>query len=156
MENTLKYLWSCTTGFFALFVPVRGLVVCVMIFMAIDFVTGVAAGRCRARRAGLEWRFSSRRAWNTVTKLIFVMAGIALAWMLDSIVLTFVELHLARIFTGFVCGVEFWSYLENAADISGHPLFTSVKKLLKKRVDKTLEAQIMDHGSCESKVKITP
>lgn len=67
------------------------------------------------------------------------MAGIALAWMLDSIVLTFVELHLAKIFTGFVCGVEFWSYLENAADISGYPVFTAVKNLLKRKVDKTLE-----------------
>lgn len=139
MESTLKFVWGCVTGFFALFVPVQGLVVCAMVFVAIDFVTGVIAGRCRARRAGLAWTFSSRRAWNTVTKLIFVMAGIALAWMLDSMVLTFVELHLAKIFTGFVCGVEFWSYLENAADISGHPVFTAVKNLLKKRVDKTLE-----------------
>ena len=139
MENTLKYLWGCATGIFALFVPVQGLIVCAMVFVAIDFVTGVVAGRCRASRAGLEWNFSSRRAWNTVTKLIFVMAGIALAWMLDSMVLTFVQLHLAKIFTGFVCGVEFWSYLENAADISGHPVFRALKRLLKSRVDRALE-----------------
>ncbi len=139
MENTLKWLWGGVTAFFALFVPIQGLVVCVMVFVAIDFVTGIIASRCRARRAGLQWRFSSRRAWDTVTKLIFVMAGIALAWMLDSMVLTFVQLHLAKIFTGFVCGVEFWSYLENAADISGNPVFTAVKRLLKKKVDKTLE-----------------
>jgi phage-related holin len=123
----------------ALLVPVQGLIVCAVIFVGIDFVTGVIASRCRARRAGLMWRFSSRRAWNTVTKLIFVMAGIALAWLLESVVLTFVELHLAKIFTGFVCGVEFWSYLENAADITGHPLFTALRRLLKKRVDDTLK-----------------
>lgn len=139
MENTLKYLWGCVTGFFALLVPIQGLIVCAMVFVAIDFATGIVASRIRARRAGLRWNFSSRRAWDTVTKLIFVMAGIALAWMLDSMVLTFVELHLARIFTGFICGVEFWSYLENAADITGHPVFTAVKNLLKKKVDRTLE-----------------
>jgi phage-related holin len=123
----------------SVFVPVRGLILCAVIFVGIDFVTGVVASRCRARRAGLEWRFSSRRAWNTVIKLIFVMAGIALAWLLESVVLTFVELHLAKIFTGFVCGIEFWSYLENAADITGHPLFHTLKRLLKRRVDDALK-----------------
>lgn len=139
MDDILKYLSGAVSGVIGLLVPVQGLVMCAMAFIAIDFATGIAASRCRARRAGLKWRFSSRRAWNTVTKLIFVMAGIALAWMLDSVVLTFVDLHLARIFTGFVCGVEFWSYLENAADISGHPVFGAVKNLLKKKIDKTLE-----------------
>ncbi len=136
MESTVKYLWGAFTGVCALFVPVRGLIVCTVIFVAIDFATGVAASYVRTRRAGLKWTFSSRRAWDTVTKLVFVMAGIALAWLLDSVVFTFVELHLAKIFTGFVCGVEFCSYLENAADISGQPLFRALKNLLKKRVDK--------------------
>lgn len=141
MEDMLKYLSGAVSGLLGLFVPVQGLILCAMAFIAIDFVTGIAASRCRAGRAGLKWRFSSRRAWNTVAKMIFVMAGIMLAWMLDSVVLTFVELHLARVFTGFVCGVEFCSYLENAADISGHPVFGAVKNLLKKKVDKTLENQ---------------
>lgn len=139
MENTLKYLWAAGGSFIALFCPVGPLMICAVSFIAVDFATGVIAGRVRAARAGLAWSFSSRRAWDTVTKLTFVMAGIALAWMLDSMVLTFVELHLAKIFTGFVCGIEFWSYLENAADISGHPMFTAVKKLLKRRVDKVLD-----------------
>lgn len=139
MEDMLKYLWGTLSALFALFVPIQGLIVCAMAFVAIDFATGIVASRCRARRAGLKWSFSSRKAWDTVVKLIFVMAGIALAWMLDSVVLTFVELHLAKIFTGFVCGVEFWSYLENAADISGHPVFGAVKRLLKGKVDKALD-----------------
>ncbi|MDR0907560.1 MAG: phage holin family protein [Rikenellaceae bacterium] len=139
MENLLKYAWGLTSGVCALLVPVRGLIVCAMVFVAIDFVTGVIASRCRARRAHLAWSFSSRRAWNTVVKLIFVMAGIVLAWMLESVVLTFAELHLAKIFTGFVCGVEFRSYLENAADISEHPLFTALKTLVKGKIDRTLD-----------------
>ncbi len=139
MEGAVKYLWGGVTGLAALFVPVRGLVLCALVFVTIDFATGVAASRCRARRGGLAWGFSSRRAWDTVLKSVFVMAGIVLAWLLDSVVLTFVELHLAKIFTGFVCGVEFWSYLENAADISGQPVFRLLKRLLKRKVDRTLE-----------------
>jgi phage-related holin len=115
------------------------LVLCAVAFVAIDFVTGVAASRRKARRGGEEWRFSSRRAWDTVLKLVFVMAGIVLAGMLDSVVITFVELHLARIFTGFVCGVEFWSYLENASEISGQPLFRNFAGMLKRKLDRILK-----------------
>ena len=125
-----KFLFGGAAGLFALLAPVRGLILCALVFVAIDFITGVAASRCRARREGHAWSFSSRRAWNTVLKLVFVMAGILLAWLLDSVVLTFVELNLAKLFTGFVCGVELGSYLENAAEISGQPVFRSVKKLL--------------------------
>ncbi len=139
MGGAIKYLWGGLTGLFALLIPVRGLVVCALLFVAIDFATGVWASRRRARRKGTPWSFSSRRAWDTVLKAVFVMAGIVLAWLLESVVLTFVELHLAKIFTGFVCGVEFWSYLENAADISGHPLFRAARRLLKRRVDDSLK-----------------
>ncbi len=123
----------------ALLAPVNGLIICALTFIAIDFATGIWAGYRRARRAGLDWTFSSRRAWDTLTKLVFVMAGIALAHLLDTVVITFVQLNLAKLFTGFVCGVEFWSYLENAADISGHPLFRAIKRLLKSKVDGTLK-----------------
>ena len=119
---------------FALLAPVQGLVLCAVAFVAIDFATGVAASRCKARRAGMPWKFSSRRAWDTVIKFVLVTAGIFLASLLDSVLATLVELNLARIFTGFVCGVEFCSYLENAADISGHPLFRALRRVLKRRI----------------------
>ncbi len=139
MENDLKLLWGGVAGLCALFAPVQGLVLCAVTFVAIDFATGVAASRCRARRDGSPWRFSSRRAWDTAAKLVFVMAGIMLAWLLDSVVLTFVELNLAKVFTGFVCAMEFWSYLENAADISRHPVFRALRRLLKRRVDGAID-----------------
>jgi len=132
MENAVKYLWGAVAGLCAVFVPIRGLVICAVVFVAVDFATGVVASRCRARRAGLVWTFSSRRAWDTVLKAMLVMAGIVLAWLLESVVLGFMELHLAKIFTGFVCGVEFWSYLENASDISGNPLFLALRRVMER------------------------
>jgi phage-related holin len=136
MENILKYLWGGVTGLAALFAPVGGLVLCAVAFVAVDFVTGVVASRQKARREGAGWSFSSRRAWDSVLKLVFVMAGILLAWLLDSVILTFVELNLARLFTGFVCGIEFWSYLENAADITGQPLFSKLARFLRRRLSR--------------------
>jgi len=132
METAVKYLCGAVAGLAAVFAPIGGLVACAAVFVAVDFATGVAASRRRARRAGVEWTFSSRRAWDTVVKAVLVMAGIALAWLLESVVLGFAELNMAKIFTGFVCGVEFWSYLENAADISGRPLFLALRRLMER------------------------
>lgn len=67
------------------------------------------------------------------------MAGIVLAWLIDSYILAFLGLRLANLFTGFVCGVEFWSYLENAAEISEHPVFNWLKRYMKKKLDKAID-----------------
>jgi phage-related holin len=136
-----RYLSGTAAGLLSLLAPVRPLVLCALIFVAIDFVTGVMASRKRARKRGEPWGFESEKAWNTVAKLFFVMAGILLAWLIDAWILPHMNLRMANIFTGFVCGVEFWSYLENAAEISEHPAFRALKKLMKNSYDKRLKEQ---------------
>lgn len=125
-------------GALSFFAPVRGLVLCALVFVAIDFVTGVAADRKRARRHSEPWGFESEKAWNTVVKLACVMAGIMLAWLIDSTILPHMNLRLANLFTGFVCGVEFWSYLENAAELSDHPVFRWLRRFMKDKLDKSI------------------
>lgn len=139
MENILKYLSGALMGLAGFFAPIWSLVLCAAVFVAIDFVTGIAASRKRALSAGQEWGIESRKAWKTVYKLCFIMAGIVLSWMIDSFILPFMGLRLANLFTGFVCGVEFWSYLENAAEISEHPVFRWLKRYMKRRLDKVLD-----------------
>ncbi len=134
-----RYVSGAAAGMLSFLAPVRPLVICAMVFVAIDFVTGVIASRKRALRAGEPWGIESSKAWNTVAKLFFVMGGIVLAWMIDAWILPHMNLRMANLFTGFVCGVEFWSYLENAAEISDHPAFKTIKKLMKNRYDKRLE-----------------
>ena len=107
-------------------------------FVCIDFVTGVVASRVRARRQRARWAFESAKVWRTVYKIVLVTVGIALTWLIDRFVLPFAELHLANLFTGFVCGVELWSYLENAAELSDHPLFRGLQKLMKQKIDNQL------------------
>lgn len=138
MENIFRYVSGAVTGLLSFFAPIRGLIVCAVVFVAIDFVTGVAADRKRARRCGRAWGFESEKAWSTVLKLACVMAGIVLAWLIDSMILSYMNLRLANLFTGFVCGVEFWSYLENAAEISDHPVFRSLKRFMKSKLDDKL------------------
>ena len=50
--------------------------------------------------------------------------------------LDFMDLHAARLFTGFACGVEFWSFLENAAQLSDAPLFRWLKRYVRRRMRK--------------------
>lgn len=126
---------GCMAGLAAIFSPIRGLVVCAVLFVGVDFVTGVVASRVRARREGRPWAFVSRRAWNTVLKLWFLVAGIVLTWLLDSVVVPFLGLRLANVFTGFACGVELWSFLENASVISSSPLFVRFRSYFRKRME---------------------
>lgn len=138
-DHSLRYLIGGITGVFSFFAPVQSLVVCALVFIAIDFITGVMASRKRARKNKTPWGFESAKAWNTVAKVVFVTAGIVLAWLIDTYILHFMSLRLANLFTGFVCGVELWSYLENAAEISQHPVFRWLKKFMKKKIDDAID-----------------
>lgn len=126
-------------GAISFFAPIRELILCAVVFIALDFVTGVAASYKRSRKANEPWGFESAKAWNTVVKLACVMAGIMLAWLIDACILSYMNLRMANLFTGFVCGVEFWSYLENAAEISDHPVFRKLRKFMKSKLDKELD-----------------
>lgn len=135
MDNLLKYTSGVAVSAVGFFAPISTMIVVVAVFIAIDFITGVWASAVRARRKGVPWCFSSRKAWNTIIKLVFVMGGVVLTWVLDEFVLIGLNLHLSRIFTGFVCGIELWSYLENAAEISNHPIFRWLNKWVLNKIE---------------------
>lgn len=139
MEESQKPLMGIVAGICAWLLPVQPLICCAFVFITIDFVTGVLASRKRARRTNLHWGFESAKAWKTLYKIVFVVVGIVMTWTIDTYILTFARLNLANLFTGFVCGVELWSYLENAAEISEHPVFRWLKKFMKRKIDKELE-----------------
>jgi len=139
MEETQKFVPGAVSALMAWSVPVQPLVCCALLFVLADFVTGVMADYKRARRNGLDWGFESEKAWKTLYKLVFIVAGIVMTWTIDAYILTFARLNLANIFTGFVCGVELWSYLENAAEISEHPIFRKLKKFMKQKVEKKFD-----------------
>lgn len=118
----------------SLFSPVTPLVLCALIFVMIDFVMGILAGRKRAARQHKDWYFSSDKAWKTVIKLTCIVVGIGMCHLIDTQILDFMNLHLANLFTGMVCGIEMWSYLENAVEISDAPVFRSLQKYVGKKM----------------------
>lgn len=134
METLFRFISGTLTAVASLFAPVGPLVACVTLFVGVDFVTGVAADRAAARREGRVWYFESCEAWRTVRKLSLVVVSVGMAWLLDCCVLDFLHLRLANLLTGFVCGVEMWSFLENAAQLSDAPLFRAMRRVLHRRL----------------------
>ena len=48
---------------------------------------------------------------------------------------------------GFTCGVEFWSFLENAAQLSDAPLFRWLRRYAKRRMEKELQIDEKEDGT---------
>jgi hypothetical protein len=49
------------------------------------------------------------------------------------------DLHLTNLLTGFICGVEMWSFLENACRISDAPLLRHLRGLVRHKLRKEVE-----------------
>ena len=123
----------------SLFAPVKSVICCTLCFVLIDFITGVAASRAVAKREGRVWYFESREAWRTLYKGGFVVMAIGMMWILESCVLDFMTLNLTKLLAGFICSVEMWSFLENAAQLSDAPLFEWMRKYLHRRIERQVE-----------------
>jgi phage-related holin len=139
MEVLFRYFSAVVASLCGLFCPIAPLIAIATLFITIDFVTGIIASRAVAQREGREWWFESRKAWRTILKAGFVAIAIVMMWIMDSHVLEFMHLNMAKLFTGFVCGVELWSFLENASAISCSPLFKWMSRWVKHRVEREVE-----------------
>ncbi|MBE6207133.1 MAG: phage holin family protein [Rikenellaceae bacterium] len=135
MEALYKFFSGLLLSLVGLFAPAAPMILCTMLFIAIDFLSGVAADRAAARKEGRTWYFESAKAWRTIRKAAFVVVALAMAWLIDSCILDFMHLRLARLFAGFTCGVELWSFLENAAQLSDAPLFEWLRRYVHRRIE---------------------
>ena len=139
MEVLFRYFSAFVASLCGLLCPIAPLITTATLFIVVDFITGVVASHAEARREGRRWWFESRKAWRTVIEAGFVAIAIVMMWVLDYHVLEFMNLNMAKLFTGFVCGVELWSFLENAATISRAPLFEWMSRWVKRRVEREVK-----------------
>lgn len=123
-------------GLVALFAPIKPLVLCALSFILIDFITGVVASRCEAKQRGERWYFSSHEAWRTIRKAGFVLLTIGMCWLVESCILNFMTLNITRLVAGAICGVEMWSFLENASVLSDAKLFEWLRNYVKRKVER--------------------
>ena len=139
MEELFRFCKTLIFALLSLFAPVKSVICCTLWFVVVDFITGVAASRAVAKREGRSWYFESCEAWRTLYKAGFVVMAIGMMWILESCVLDFMTLNLTKLLAGFVCSVEMWSFLENAAQLSDAPLFEWMRKYLHRRIEKQVE-----------------
>ena len=138
MEVIYRCANGAILGLAALFAPIKPLILCALSFILVDFVTGVLASRCEAKQMGEQWYFSSHEAWRTIRKAGFVLLTISMSWLIEWCILDFVTLNLTRILTGAICGVEMWSFLENASVLSDAKLFEWLRNYVKRKVEKEI------------------
>lgn len=139
-----KYASGCLAALVsAFFDNLMPLFITAFFFEIIDFGTGCWKSAVEAHQRKEHFAFESVKAWRTIYKVVFIMLGIVMAEMLDATI-SESRLRLANLFTGFVCGVEFWSFLENAAVISDHPIFRWLRKYMKVKVGEHLHTDFQD------------
>lgn len=131
-----KMLAGIVAGFVGvMFDNLLPLFIAVIVFEVTDFVTGVIKSGVVSKRKGGKFAFESVKAWRTIYKFVFILIGIVLAELLDQTFGNDGRLKLANYFTAFCCGVEFWSFLENAAVICDHPIFRMLKKVMREKTE---------------------
>lgn len=134
MEALCRYISGVVAAIVALFAPVVPMIWCLVGFIGFDFLTGVMASHAEAKRCGEGWFFESREAWRTIEKLGFSIIALCMAFTIDTLLLGFMHLHLTNLFAGFICGVEMWSFLENACRISDAPMLRYLRRYVRQRV----------------------
>lgn len=142
----MKALAGFIAGFASIFVEnLLPLFFTVVIFETMDFVTGVIKSSVVSKRKGERFAFESIKAWRTIYKFVFILIGIVLAELLDHTLAEESRLRFANYFTAFCCGVEFWSFLENAAVISDHPVFRWLRKFMRVKLEDQLGTKFEDN-----------
>lgn len=137
----LQWLAGVGTSLIGVVSPIQDMLSGVFIFIAVDFVVGCVASYKRSKRRKVKWCFESAKAWNTIYKLAFSLMAVSLSFYLDTKIFDFVDLKLPNMVAGFVCGTEFWSFLENAGDISEHPVFLAIRKLTKRKINRVIDPE---------------
>lgn len=137
----LQWLSGVGAAFWGSFAPIQDMLLGVFIFIGIDFIVGCIASYKRAKIRKTRWFFESAKAWNTIYKLAFSLIAVSLSHYLDTKIFDFVDLKLPNMVAGFVCGTEFWSFLENAGDISEHSVFKAIRKITKRKINRVIDCE---------------
>lgn len=137
--SATKWLSGLLSIPLGILVPLRPLLIVLVAFIAIDFITGLVASWHRGEG------FCSKKMWRTIYKCAFAFTGVVMMHLLDEVVLLPTRtspLHLANYFTAFVCGIEFWSFLENGSELSQHPVFRIVRRLMNNKFKEATGADL--------------
>ena len=110
----------------AYFTPIREMIHVMLIFLAVDFISGVWAARKEKKI------IESIKLRHTVYKFIWYTVAVMVSWMMET---TFKLgwTNLASIVAGFICFVELKSIFENITRITNEQVFKRISKMIQKK-----------------------
>ena len=118
-SSTLIKLFAVMAAYFS---PITLMLHIVLIFIAIDFLTGIY-GSYRKKTPII-----SSRLRKTIEKFVFYIGAIIIAWMFQ---IQFADwTNLAQLVGGFIAATELLSIYENITAITGLNLIAKVKSIL--------------------------
>lgn len=132
INKILIYVISFICSYFS---PIAPILILMLVFIGVDFVTGNVAYAKRAKKSGKKYQFKSKKAWNTISKIIGVVIGAVLLFFLDNHVLDSESMMLTKGMCLLVCLVEFSSWLENMCDISDAKIFRIIKRFVNNKAE---------------------
>lgn len=126
-----KMFFGALFGIGSVFSQIYVLYWLVIIFVVVDFITGVIADYKAHKKLSKKWYFESDKCWRTIYKLGFALISVSLVWLVELYCFGVENPFICRYIAAFICGAEFWSFLENSSEISGNKLFLQIKKFTK-------------------------
>jgi hypothetical protein len=127
MKDFLLFIFKLLLAGLAYFAEIKNLFVAVLIFMALDWVTGVYAS-FKHRTKGECW-FTSSKMRRTVEKFVFYMMAIGVSFIFR---VEFIEsIPLGKIVAGYIAITEIKSIFENISKIMGVQLFNELWLIIK-------------------------
>ena len=123
----------------AYFAPVSSMIHLVLIFITIDFLTGIYASYRN------KTKIVSHRLRNTVEKFVLYSSAILLGWMFQVEFANWA--NLAQIIAGFIAGSELISIYENINHITGLNILSKVRGIITNSIKKLINKDYSKNDS---------
>lgn len=137
-SSTDKALASVLTGVISIFTPIQVPITAVGALIIIDAIYGYKV----SRKCG-HTKIESHKAWKTLWKTRDACVAITSASIIDSFVISSINLHAVEIVAGMIALVEFWSLLESFCEL--YPkwrIWRILKKVIKAKGEKYLDISL--------------
>jgi fumarate reductase subunit D len=121
---------SLLIAIIALLTPIKPLLLTVGFLIAVDFIFGLM------RAYKLKEKITSRKASNTISKMVLYTLCVLSVFFLDKYILE-TTLNLAKIVAGFISLVEIQSILETFEIMTGINIWDRLVKIVKRGTSET-------------------
>ena len=135
LDKIWSYALVSVLGFFE---PLWVLMLWFLIFIVVDFITGVYASLVEGKL------ITSNKMQKTVIKFIMYSTAIFLLHGIDVYMISFTKLYLARIGATLICGIELYSIFENCYRVTGNVVFKILTQFTLKKIEQQIGVEIDD------------